>query len=87
MTKFKEVKEFGMDFDGLAEILTAYTDTKMLETITALLEENIEFSELKAIAKLSKTALAHHLEKLVKLGIIKNSSQRKYNITLDGVSI
>ncbi|MHA1221430.1 MAG: GyrI-like domain-containing protein, partial [Candidatus Heimdallarchaeota archaeon] len=43
-----------------------------------------EFSELKKVTKLSKTALAHHLEKLVKYGILKNTSRGKYALTEDG---
>ncbi len=70
--------------DDLANILSAIANKSRLQLIEALFEGPKEFSELKEVVKLSKTALAHHLEKLVQFGIIKNVGRGKYKINDDG---
>ncbi|NHJ38652.1 MAG: ArsR family transcriptional regulator [Asgard group archaeon] len=73
--------------DDLSDTLGAYANISRLQIISSLLDQSREFSELKLITKLSKTALAHHLEKLVKYGIIENTSRGKYELSEDGKEI
>ncbi|HUT82107.1 MAG TPA: GyrI-like domain-containing protein [Candidatus Bathyarchaeia archaeon] len=83
----EKTKESTIEYEDLAEVLTAYANISRLQIISSLTKSNKEFSELKEITELSKTALAHHLEKLVKYGIIENTSRGKYEITSDGLTI
>lgn len=73
--------------DDLSETLGAYANISRLQIISSLMNQSREFSEFKEITNLSKTALAHHLEKLVKYGIIENTSRGKYDLTEDGQEI
>lgn len=70
--------------NDLASILSAIANKSRLEIINALIDNPKEFSELRDVVNLSKTALAHHLEKLTQFGIIKNVGRGKYKITADG---
>lgn len=74
-----------ISLSDLAELLSAYGNISRLEIIKRLNSNPSEFSELKEITKLSKTALAHHLEKLTKFGIIAKTARGKYKLTEDGV--
>lgn len=73
-----------ISLDDLAEVLGAIANKSRLQLIESLLEGPNEFSELKEIVKLSKTAVAHHLEKLVSYGILINISRGKYKLSEDG---
>ncbi|NHJ46573.1 MAG: ArsR family transcriptional regulator [Asgard group archaeon] len=73
--------------DDLSGLIGAYANVSRLQIISSLKNDLHEFSELKEITQLSKTALAHHLEKLVKYGIIENTSRGKYKLTTDGFEI
>jgi len=73
-----------ISLSDLAEILSAYGNISRLEVIKQLKRTPSEFSDLKEITKLSKTALAHHLEKLTKFGVITKTSRGKYKLTEDG---
>jgi len=87
MSNFNEEpgeNESRISLDDLAEVLSAYGNTSRLEIVQQLEKTPSEFSELKEITKLSKTALAHHLEKLAKYGIIVKTSRGKYKLTEDG---
>jgi predicted transcriptional regulator YdeE/DNA-binding HxlR family transcriptional regulator len=77
----------GSFIDDLADLIGAYGNVSRLQIIVSLKDDLHEFSELKEITQLSKTALAHHLEKLVKFGIIENTSRGKYKLTTDGFEI
>lgn len=83
------IKEINLDFviNDLSELIGAYANVSRLQIISSLKNDLHEFSQLKEITKLSKTALAHHLEKLVKYGIIENTSRGKYKLTHDGFEI
>lgn len=86
MTSFDDidVETTKISLDDLAEVLSAIANKSRLQLIESLLEGQNEFSELKEIVKLSKTALAHHLEKLVSFGILVNTSRGKYKLSEDG---
>ncbi len=86
MTSFDDIdiETTKISLEDLAEVLSAIANKSRLQLIESLLEGPNEFSELKEIVKLSKTALAHHLEKLVSFGILVNTSRGKYKLSEDG---
>jgi DNA gyrase inhibitor GyrI len=55
-----------------------------MEILTSLYRDPKEFSELLKITGLSKTALAHHLTRLVDSGLIIHVSRGLYEISSDG---
>ncbi len=68
----------------LAEILSTYGNVSRLQIVQQLEKTPSDFSDLKEITKLSKTAISHHLEKLARYGIIVKTSRGKYKLTEDG---
>ena len=86
MTSFDDIdiETTKISLDDLAEVLSAIANKSRLQLIESLLEDPNDFSELKEVVKLSKTALAHHLEKLVSYGILVNTSRGKYKLSEDG---
>ncbi|MHA1213468.1 MAG: GyrI-like domain-containing protein [Candidatus Heimdallarchaeota archaeon] len=87
MNSEDEIKSTGKNsykLEDLAEVLGALANISRLQIVSFLKNKPGEFSELKEETKLSKTALAHHLEKLVKYGILKKTARGKYTLTEDG---
>ncbi len=86
MTSFDDIdiETTKISLENLAELLSAIANKSRLQLIEALFDAPREFSELKDIVKLSKTALAHHLEKLVSFEILLNTSRGKYELSDDG---
>jgi len=86
MTSFDDIDidTTEISLDNLADLLSAIANKSRLQLIESMLNGSSEFSELKEIVKLSKTALAHHLEKLVSFGILLNTSRGKYELSDDG---
>ncbi len=68
----------------VAVVLSAIANKVRMEILTSLHREQKEFSELLEISGLSKTALAHHLNRLVESGIIVHVSRGLYEISSDG---
>ena len=68
----------------VAEVLSAIANKVRMEILTSLYRRPQEFSDLLKIAGLSKTALAHHLNRLVDSGIIVHASRGLYEISSDG---
>ncbi len=79
-----EIETTKISLDDLAEVLSAIANKSRLQLIESLLEGPNDFSKLKEVVKLSKTALAHHLEKLVSFGMLVNTSRGKYKLSEDG---
>ncbi len=86
MTSFDDIdiETTKISLDELAEVLSAIANKSRLQLIESLLEGPNDFSGLKEVVKLSKTALAHHLEKLVSYGILVNTGRGKYKLSEDG---
>lgn len=68
----------------VATVLSAIANKVRMEILTSLYREPKEFSELLEISGLSKTALAHHLSRLVESGVILHVSRGLYEISSDG---
>ncbi len=73
-----------VSLEDLAAVLSTYGNVSRLQIVQQLERAPSDFSDLKEITKLSKTALSHHLEKLVKYSIIAKTSRGKYKLTEDG---
>lgn len=70
--------------EDIALILSALANRKRLQLLTSLLMRPSTFSELQKVTGLGKTALAHHLGLLVKVGILNHTGRGRYELSLDG---
>ncbi len=70
--------------EDVAFILGSLANRKRLSLLTAALERPQTFRELQAVAKLGKTALAHHLGNLVKSGLLEHAGKGHYELSPDG---
>ncbi|MHA2118827.1 MAG: AraC family transcriptional regulator, partial [Candidatus Thorarchaeota archaeon] len=68
----------------IASVLSVIANKVRMVILTSLHRKPREFSELLEISGLSKTALAHHLNRLVESGIIVHVSRGLYEISSDG---
>ena len=84
----KHIKEILETYNkDLSEILGAIANDSRIILMASLVENPREFSELKEIVGLSKTALAHHLERLTNVGLLRNISRGRYELTSDGYDL
>jgi DNA gyrase inhibitor GyrI/DNA-binding HxlR family transcriptional regulator len=65
-------------------ILGSLANKRRLLLLTALTRRSQTFRELQAIARLGKTALAHHLGLLVESGLLKRTGKGHYEVSPDG---
>jgi DNA-binding HxlR family transcriptional regulator len=70
--------------EGVAELLKSAAHPMRMRVLTLLLCGKHEFSELIRKTRLSKTALANHLNRLVKTGLVQRVSRGEYILTVDG---
>lgn len=70
--------------EGIAKLLKSAAHPARMQMLTLLLSETNEFSELMRETRLSKTALANHLNRLAKHGLVQRVSRGKYVLTVDG---
>ncbi len=68
----------------VAFILGSLGNERRLLLLAAVLKGSQTFSELQAVAKLGKTALAHHLGVLVESGLLKHTGKGHYELSSDG---
>jgi len=69
---------------GIAELLRSAAHPARIQILALLLREEHEFSKLMQHTELSKTALANHLNLLMKKGLIKRFARGEYSLTADG---
>jgi len=69
---------------GIAELLRSAAHPARIQILALLLREEHEFSKLMQHTELSKTALANHLNLLMKKGLIKRVARGEYTLTVDG---
>jgi DNA gyrase inhibitor GyrI len=69
----------------VAFILGSLANERRLLLLTAVLGRSQTFRELQAVARLGKTALAHHLGILVKSGLLKHTGKGRYELSPDGM--
>jgi DNA-binding HxlR family transcriptional regulator len=70
--------------EGVAKLLRSAAHPARMQVLALLLSETNEFSELMRETRLSKTALANHLNRLTKHGLVQRVSRGKYVLTVDG---
>lgn len=76
------------EIGNITEYFKAITHPKRLHILKFLsLESNCDFSTLKKLTELSKTALANHLSQLENLKLIKRVERGHYEITEDGKNL
>ena len=79
------VKEIlGKSSDAIAAVIKSLGHPKRLVVVNALWSEPSAFIDLQKVTGLSKTALVHHLDKLVENGIVNRLERGKYELTDDG---
>ncbi|UCH32351.1 MAG: effector binding domain-containing protein [Candidatus Bathyarchaeota archaeon] len=70
--------------EDVSFILGTIAFKRRLQLLAALLKEPQTFNKLQKVAKLGKTALAHHLGMLVKAGVVSHTGKGRYEISKDG---
>jgi len=68
----------------IAFILESLANERRLLLLTAVSERPQTFKELRIVAELGKTALAHHLGMLVKSGLLEPTGKGHYELSPDG---
>ena|GEM_PF-1210220 len=69
---------------GVAELLRSAAHPVRIQVLALLLQGEHDFSKLMQHTELSKTALANHLNQLMKKGLIQRVARGEYNLTVDG---
>ena len=69
---------------GLAEFLKSAAHPVRVYVLTLLKQGEQEFSALMQQTKLSKTALANHMNHLVQMGLVQRVARGDYALTVDG---
>jgi DNA-binding HxlR family transcriptional regulator len=69
---------------GIAELLKSASHPARIQILALLLRGEHEFSKLMQHTELSKTALANHLNLLMKKGLIQRIVRGEYTLTVDG---
>ena len=70
--------------NGISDLLKSAAHPIRIRVLTLLLRGEGRFSELMKHSVLSKTALANHLDRLVKMSLVERFSRGKYGLTRDG---
>lgn len=82
-------KSLKKDFDQISQdlfpILKALGNIKRFSILIALLDGPCSFQKLLSCTRLQKTAMANHLNQLVKVILIKKPDYGYYDLTLDGL--
>ena len=73
--------------DDIALMLGSLAHETRLQIIQLLSIDEREFNELMEATGLSKTALVHHLNKLVTSGVLDHVERGRYILTEDGLSL
>lgn len=69
---------------GVAELLRSAAHPVRIQVLALLLQGEHDFSKLMQHTELSKTALANHLNQLMKKGLVQRVARGEYNLTVDG---
>ncbi len=70
--------------DDLARTLKAVSHPKRLEILNLLTDTTKTFVQLLRATKISRTALANHLQQLITRGLIRRLERGSYQVTTDG---
>jgi DNA-binding transcriptional ArsR family regulator/DNA gyrase inhibitor GyrI len=70
--------------EDIVLILHALANEKRLQMLTSLLKNPGTFHDLQEVTGLGKTALSHHLQVLVKAGMLTHTGRGHYELSCDG---
>ena len=70
--------------EALAELLRSAAHPARVQILALLLRGERDFSKLMQHIELSKTALANHLNQLIKKGLVQRVARGEYSLTVDG---
>lgn len=70
--------------EDIALVLGSIANRKRLQILVSLLNQPNTFKKLQEKTNLSKTALAHHLERLVETGLLEHVERGLYKLSPDG---
>jgi len=70
--------------EAVAELLRSAAHPARIQILALLLQGEHDFSKLMHHTKLSKTALANHLNQLIKKSLVQRITRGEYSLTVDG---
>ncbi len=71
--------------EDITLVLASLAHNKRMQAVQLLSVSERDFGELQEVTGLSKTALVHHLNKLVDSGVINNIERGRYELSDDGL--
>jgi DNA-binding transcriptional ArsR family regulator len=72
---------------GIAEVLGSFANEKRLQLLAMMMDGPREFDELRNASGLSKTAVANHLKRLLRTGVVQKLERGTYVLSEDGLNI
>ncbi len=72
---------------GIAEVLGGFANERRLQLLAMMMEGPMEFDELQNASGLSKTAVANHLKRLLRTGVVRRLERGTYVLSEDGLNI
>lgn len=72
---------------GIAEVLSSFANERRLQLLAMMMDGPRGFDELQNASGLSKTALANHLKRLLRTGVVRRVERGTYALSEDGLNI
>jgi DNA-binding transcriptional ArsR family regulator len=72
---------------GIAEVLGSFANEKRLQLLVMMMDGPREFDQLQNASGLSKTAVANHLKRLLRTGVVQKLERGTYVLSEDGLNI
>jgi len=72
---------------GIAEVLSSFANEKRLQLFAMMIDGPTGFEELQNASGLSKTALANHLKRLLRTGVVRRLERGTYALSEDGLNL
>lgn len=73
--------------EDIIQVIGSLANEKRLQLVHMLIIDQRDFGEMQEATDLSKTALVHHLNKLVEGGIVEKVDHGRYEISQDGLNL
>ena len=72
---------------GIVEVLSSFANEKRLQLLAMMMDGPRGFDELQIVSGLSKTALANHLNRLLRTGVVRRLERGTYALSEDGLNV
>ena len=72
---------------GIAEVLSSFANERRLQLFAMMIDGPRGFEELQNASGLSKTAVANHLKRLLRTGVVQKLERGTYVLSEDGLNI